>query len=73
MKHDSPAAQDAGGAFNPREDGDVRVRAGAAGLSIRIVFVGYTLGPSKGQRERFDSVEALVARLDEIEAERRHR
>jgi hypothetical protein len=45
----------------------VRARARAAGLTVRHVVGGYTLGPRGGKRERFNSLEALLARLDEVE------
>ena len=38
------------------------------GFTIRLVFDGFTLGPPEGPRERYGSVEALVARLEAIEA-----
>jgi hypothetical protein len=45
----------------------VRARARAVGLTVRHVAGGYTLGPRGGKRERFNTLEALLARLDEIE------
>jgi hypothetical protein len=45
----------------------VRVRARAMGLTVRLVLDGYKLGPRGGPWERFEALEALVARLDELE------
>ena len=49
----------------------LRARARAAGFTIRLVLDGFTLGPPRGPRERYDTIEALAARLDEIEASKR--
>jgi hypothetical protein len=52
-------------------DCPLRARARAAGLTIRIVLDGYKLGPRGGPWERFDTVEALAGRLDQLELRRR--
>ena len=44
----------------------LRARARAVGLTIRIVLDGFTLGKTGGPHERFNNIEALVARLDEV-------
>ena len=49
-------------------DASIRARARAAGLTIRLVLDGFTLGRPGGPRQRYDTVEALVARLEEVEA-----
>lgn len=48
-----------------------RTRARAAGLTVRLVRDGFTLGRPGGPRERYNTVEALMARLSEIEASAR--
>ena len=54
----------------PRPEGrgnSFRARARAMGLTVRLVPNGLMMGPPGGPRERFDTLEALVARLEEIE------
>ena len=48
-------------------DCPLRARARAAGLTIRFVLDGFLLGKLGGPRERFRTIEALVARLNELE------
>jgi hypothetical protein len=49
------------------QDDSLRARARAVELTIRIVLDGFTLGRPGGPRERFNTIEELAARLDEIE------
>ena len=59
----------------PRKEdrrGPLRVRAAAVGLRIRIVLDGFILGSLGEPYERFNTIEALVARLEEVELRQRH-
>jgi hypothetical protein len=54
------------------KDCPLRARARAAGFSVRLVPDGFLLGRLGKPRERFDTFEALMARLDEIERSQDH-
>ena len=64
----SDAQRSRGASRLGEQGGSFRARACAAGFTIRLVPNGFMMGPPGGPRERFDTMEALVARLDEVEA-----